>query len=228
MNRPFGELESIIGYSFTNKQLLQTALTHSSFINESKKQGVCDNERLEFFGDAIIEFYVSEFLFSKFKDFPEGDLTKTRASMVCESGLAECAKAISLGEFIRMGKGEEMSGGRERASITSDAFEALVAAIYLDSGRENTDIFIHKHLLESLKDKQLFFDAKTRLQEIIQKDPANVLKYEMTGEEGPVHERVFFASAILNGAEIGRGSGHSKKDAQQHAALNAINKLSGK
>lgn len=226
MNRPLSELEDIIGYSFTNKHLFETALTHSSYLNENRQEGIRDNERLEFFGDAIIEFYVSEFLFDKFKDFPEGDLTKTRASMVCESGLAECAKEIKLGEFIRMGKGEEMSGGRERASITSDAFEALVAAIYLDSGRENTEIFIKQHLLESLKDKQLFFDAKTKLQEIIQRDPLNTLRYEMVGEEGPVHDRTFAAAVFLNDVEIGRGFGHSKKDAQQQAALCAINQLS--
>ena len=228
MNKPAEELEGIIGYSFTNKQLLETALTHSSYINESREQGTHDNERLEFFGDAIIEFHVSEFLFNKFKDFPEGDLTKTRASMVCESALAQCAKAIDLGSFIRMGKGEEMSGGRERASITSDAFEALTAAIYLDSGRENTKTFIDKHLLDCLKDKQLFFDAKTRLQELIQKDPSNVLRYEMVGEEGPIHNRTFIAAAYLNDVEIGRGRGHSKKDAQQQAAYNAISALSEK
>lgn len=226
MNKPLSELEDIIGYSFTNKQLFESALTHSSYVNENRQEGADDNERLEFFGDAIIEFYVSEFLFEKFKDFPEGDLTKTRAALVCEAGLASCAKEIHLGEFIRMGKGEEMSGGRERASITSDAFEALVAAIYLDSGRENTEKFIHEHLLESLKDKQLFFDAKTRLQEIIQREPANVLKYEMISEEGPVHDRTFVAAVTLNGQEIGRGSGHSKKDAQQQAAYKAIERLS--
>lgn len=226
MNRPLSELEDIIGYSFTNKRLFEAALTHSSYLNENRQDGLRDNERLEFFGDAIIEFYVSEFLFEQFKDFPEGDLTKTRASMVCESGLAQCAKEISLGEFIRMGRGEEMSGGRERASITSDAFEALVAAIYLDSGRDETERFIQKHLLESLKGKQLFFDAKTKLQEIIQRDSLNTLRYEMVSEEGPVHDRTFVAAVFLNDVEIGRGTGHSKKDAQQHAAFCAITKLS--
>ena len=222
MHKPFEELESVIGYSFNNKELLKDALTHSSYANEIRDHSVRDNERLEFFGDAIIEFCVSDFLFGKYKDSPEGYLTKTRAAMVCESGLAVCAKSISLGEYIFMGKGEEHTGGRERPSIISDAFEALVAAIYLDSGVAETDRFIHKYLLESLKDKELFFDAKTRLQEIVQQNPDNELKYEELSEEGPVHDRTFVYGAFLNGLEIGRGSGHSKKEAQQQAALAAI------
>lgn len=222
MHKPFEELESVIGYSFNNKELLKEALTHSSYANEIRDHSVRDNERLEFFGDAIIEFCVSDFLFGKYKDSPEGYLTKTRAAMVCESGLAACAKSISLGEYIFMGKGEEHTGGRERPSIISDAFEALVAAIYLDSGVAETDRFIHKYLLESLKDKELFFDAKTRLQEIVQQNPDNELKYEELSEEGPVHDRTFVYGAFLNGLEIGRGSGHSKKEAQQQAALAAI------
>lgn len=225
MNRPYSELEEIIGYSFKDKNLLEEALTHSSFINESRREGIRDNERMEFFGDAIIEFYVSEYLFGRFSDLKEGDLTRTRASMVCEDGLARCARNISLGDFIFMGKGEEMSGGRERASITSDAFEALVAAIYLDSGRENTEKFIKQHLLGSLEDEDLFFDAKTRLQEIIQKDSSNTLKYNLLEELGPVHDRTFVYGAFLNGNEIGRGRGHSKKEAQQQAASAAIEKI---
>ncbi len=222
MSRLLSELEEIIGYSFTNKQLLENALTHSSYLNENRQKGLQDNERLEFFGDAIIEFYVSEFLFNSFSDFPEGDLTKTRASMVCESALAACAKEICLGDFIFMGRGEELTGGRERASITSDAFEALVAAIHIDSEGAAVPAFIDAHLLRTLKDKQLFFDAKTRLQELIQQDSSNELHYDMIEESGPVHDRTFVAAAILNGHEIGRGSGHSKKLAQQNAAMDAI------
>ena len=148
------EFEDIIGYSFTNRELLITALTHSSFVNEnrSKDPTLEDNERFEFFGDAIIEFYISEYLFNKYGSFPEGDMTKLRASMVCEQSLAECAKQIRLGEFMRMGKGEALSGGRERASITSDAFEALVAAIYLDSGNDTAvSRFIAEHLIKGLE-----------------------------------------------------------------------------
>ena len=221
-NNDLALFEELIGYQFKDKKLLQTALTHSSYLNENKEEQCEHNERLEFFGDAIIEFYVSDYLFHSYSDLPEGDLTRIRASMVCEAGLASCARDIRLGEFIFMGRGEEAQGGRTRASITSDAFEALVAAIYLDSGRDSTEKFINDHLLESLKDKQLFFDAKTQLQEIIQKNGSNSLKYEIIAEDGPIHSRTFTAAVYLNGEEIGRGQGHSKKEAQQQAAACAI------
>ncbi|MBR3310029.1 MAG: ribonuclease III [Lachnospiraceae bacterium] len=222
------EFEDIIGYSFTNRELLITALTHSSFVNEnrSKDPTLEDNERFEFFGDAIIEFYISEYLFNKYGSFPEGDMTKLRASMVCEQSLAECAKQIRLGEFMRMGKGEALSGGRERASITSDAFEALVAAIYLDSGNDTAvSRFIAEHLIKGLENKTLFFDAKTRLQEIAQQKGSNSLRYELISESGPSHNKTFEIAAILNEEEVGRGKGHSKKAAQQAAAEEAIRKL---
>ncbi|MDO4529260.1 MAG: ribonuclease III [Lachnospiraceae bacterium] len=222
------EFEDIIGYSFTNRELLITALTHSSFVNEnrSKDPTLEDNERFEFFGDAIIEFYISEYLFNKYGSFPEGDMTKLRASMVCEQSLAECAKQIRLGEFMRMGKGEALSGGRERASITSDAFEALVAAIYLDSGNDTAvSRFIAEHLIKGLENKTLFFDAKTRLQEIAQQKGSNSLRYELISESGPSHNKTFEIAAILNEEEVRRGKGHSKKAAQQAAAEEAIRKL---
>ncbi len=222
------EFEDIIGYSFTNRELLITALTHSSFVNEnrSKDPTLEANERFEFFGDAIIEFYISEYLFNKYGSFPEGDMTKLRASMVCEQSLAECAKQIRLGEFMRMGKGEALSGGRERASITSDAFEALVAAIYLDSGNDTAvSRFIAEHLIKGLENKTLFFDAKTRLQEIAQQKGSNNLRYELISESGPSHNKTFEIAAILNEEEVGRGKGHSKKAAQQAAAEEAIRKL---
>ena len=227
-NKNLSDLEDVIGYSFTNKLLLRNALTHSSYVNENKSEGGSDNERLEFFGDAIIEFHVSEYLFEKFRDLPEGDLTRTRASMVCESGLAICAGEIGLGDYILLGKGEEKTGGRNRPSITSDAFEALVAAIYLDSGNENTVKFIREHLIDCLENKQLFYDAKTRLQELVQKSSTNVLTYELIAEEGPVHSRQFVEAAFLNNKEIGRGKGRSKKEAQQQAALDAIKRLESK
>ncbi|MBR3245069.1 MAG: ribonuclease III [Parasporobacterium sp.] len=223
------EFEDIIGYSFTNQDLLITALTHSSFVNENrgKDPDLVDNERLEFFGDAIIEFYISEYLFNKYQTFPEGDMTKLRASMVCEQSLAECAKEIRLGEFMRMGKGEALSGGRERASITSDAFEALVAAIHLDAGKEEpVKKFILDHLIKGLEHKSLFFDAKTKLQEIAQRKGNNHLRYELISESGPSHNKTFEIAAILNEKEVGRGKGHSKKAAQQAAAEKAIEMLS--
>lgn len=222
------EFEDIIGYSFTNRELLITALTHSSFVNENRTKDPTleDNERFEFFGDAIIEFYISEYLFNKYGTFPEGDMTKLRASMVCEQSLAECARQIRLGEFMRMGKGEALSGGRERASITSDAFEALVAAIYLDSKDEAAvRAFIAEHLIKGLENKTLFFDAKTRLQEIAQQKGGNSLRYELISEKGPSHNKTFEIAAILNDKEIGRGKGHSKKAAQQAAAEEAIRKM---
>ncbi len=222
------EFEDIIGYSFTNKNLLEIALTHSSYVNENrgKEPDLEDNERFEFFGDAIIEFHISEYLFHKYGTFPEGDMTKLRASLVCEQSLAECAKQIRLGEFLRMGKGEALSGGRERASITSDAFEALVAAIYLDAGEEKpVREFIHSHLIRGLENKALFFDAKTKLQEIAQKKGGCTLTYEMIRESGPSHNKTFEIAAILNGKEVGRGTGHSKKAAQQAAAEKAIELL---
>ncbi len=222
------EFEDIIGYSFTNRELLITALTHSSFVNENrtKDPSLEDNERFEFFGDAIIEFYISEYLFNKYGTFPEGDMTKLRASMVCEQSLAECAKQIRLGEYMRMGKGEALSGGRERASITSDAFEALVAAIYLDSKDGDTiRKFIAEHLIKGLENKTLFFDAKTRLQEIAQQKGNNSLRYELIAESGPSHNKTFEIAAILNDVEVGRGKGHSKKAAQQAAAEEAIRRI---
>ena len=222
------EFEDIIGYSFTNRELLITALTHSSFVNENrtKDSSLEDNERLEFFGDAIIEFFISEYLFNKYGSFPEGDMTKLRASMVCEQSLAECAREVRLGDFMRMGKGEALSGGRDRASITSDAFEALVAAIYLDSQSETAvSSFIAKHLIKGLENKTLFFDAKTRLQEIIQQTGNNNLQYELIAERGPSHNKIFEIAAVLNDKEIGRGKGPSKKAAQQAAAEEAIRKL---
>lgn len=223
------EFEDIIGYSFTNKNLLEIALTHSSYVNENrgKNPDLEDNERFEFFGDAIIEFHISEYLFHKYGTFPEGDMTKLRASLVCEQSLAECAKQIRLGEFLRMGKGEALSGGRERASITSDAFEALVAAIYLDAGEEKpVRDFIRSHLIRGLENKTLFFDAKTKLQEIAQKKGGCSLSYEMIRESGPSHNKTFEIAAVLNGKEVGRGTGHSKKAAQQAAAEKAIELLS--
>jgi len=229
MNR-LEEFQKLIGYRFNDISVLKEALTHSSYVNENKASGRIprDNERLEFLGDAVIEFYVSVFLFEKYKDMPEGDLTKLRASLVCEQSLAQCSREISLGDFLYMGKGEESSGGRERPSITSDAFEALTAAIYLDLGREAAEDFIYNHLLKTLENKALFFDAKTRLQEIVQGESDAALRYEIISEDGPSHNKVFIAAVYLNDREIGRGQGHSKKNAQQSAAEHAIERLESK
>ena len=227
MQNRLEEFQNIIGFHFKDTGLLINALTHSSYINENKNREnvIKDNERLEFFGDAIIEFYVSEYLFSNFQDTPEGDLTKLRASLVCEQSLAECSRQIDLGSFLNMGKGEEASGGRNRASVISDAFEALTAAIYLDSGRNAAEAFIREHLLSVLDHRTMFFDAKTRLQETVQQNGTNTLVYQIISEDGPSHDKTFTAAVFLDGEEIGRGTGRSKKNAQQEAAMEALNRL---
>ena len=225
----FSEFQKIIGYQFKDICNLKTALTHSSFVNELKdgKGDISDNERYEFFGDAILEFFVSDYLFKKYKNSQEGDLTKIRASMVCEQSLFLCAKEIRLGEFLIMGKGENASGGRGRASILSDAFEALTAAIYIDSGEAEVKKFLEEHFLKVLDNRQLFFDAKTKLQEVIQKKNDSVLEYVLVSESGPSHNKTFVMTAVLNGKEIGRGTGRSKKLAQQDAAVSALKYLKG-
>lgn len=221
------EFEKIIGHQFGQKELLVRALTHSSFVNENRtrSQAPGDNERLEFFGDAIIEFLISEYLYKKYNDIPEGDLTRLRASLVCEQSLAECSRHIRLGEFLQMGHGEELSGGRERPSIISDAFEAVTAAIYLDAGREAAEAFLTEHMLKILENQSLFYDAKTRLQELLQRNGNVNLRYELIAEEGPGHNKTFVTAVYLEDREIGRGSGHSKKAAQQKAAEAALKQL---
>ena len=225
--KDLNELEQSIGYHFQDRQLLIQALTHSSYLNECRgnREQQTDNERLEFFGDAIIEFIVSDYLYQNRSDTPEGDMTKLRASMVCEPSLAFCSETIHLGDYLFMGRGEEASGGRKRASITSDAFEALTASIYLDGGQEAARNFIRVHLLDTLKPSMLFFDTKTRLQEIVQKSGNARLSYELLSEEGPSHNKQFVTAVYLDGKEIGRGTGHSKKASQQAAAGNAIQAL---
>lgn len=233
------DLEQLIGYRFQDRQLLIQALTHSSYLNENKDRHelTLDNERLEFFGDAIIEFLVSEYLFHRYSDTPEGDMTKLRASMVCEQSLALCSDKIKLGSFLYMGHGEEISGGRQRPSVTSDAFEALTAAIYLDGGIDVTRAFVQEHLLKELEvlgpvdskgNPKLFFDAKTKLQEMVQRRGNVKLTYELISEEGPSHNKVFTTAVYLEGEEIGKGTGHSKKAAQQEAAAQAITLLAQK
>ena len=225
MDKNFFELEESIGYTFKNTELLKSALTHTSYVNENRQEGVLSNERLEFFGDAIIEFFTSEYLFEKYDKLPEGDLTRIRASMVCEQSLAKCAKIIDLGSYLYMGKGEEATGGRARPSVTSDAFEALTAAVYLDGGLENVKAFIYKNLINELGDEELFFDAKTRLQEIVQKKYGKNPEYELLGEKGPPHDKIFEVCVYINGVKAGTGYGHSKKAAEQEAARLAIKGL---
>ncbi len=219
------QLEERIGYCFQNKALLKQAMTHSSFTNEQKINKAKDYERLEFLGDAVLELVSSEFLFWEHGEVPEGELTKMRAAMVCEPALAFCAREIELGAFIRLGKGEESTGGRERDSITSDAMEALIGAIYLDSGLEAAKAFINRFVLSDLEDKQLFYDSKSNLQELIQGKLKKEFHYHLLEESGPEHRKVFRVSVEMEGEVLGEGQGKTKKAAEQQAAYKALLRL---
>ena len=225
MNRDLNELEKRCGYTFQDKNLFHRALTHSSYANEKKLGKAGCNERLEFLGDAVLELISSDFLFAAYPKVPEGELTKKRASLVCEPSLAYCAREFGLPEYLLLGKGEDMTGGRNRDSIVSDATEALLGAIYLDGGFTNAKEFIHRFILNDIEHKQLFYDSKTILQEMIQSRQTGVLSYEIIKEEGPDHNKSFEVRALMGEEEIGRGVGRTKKAAEQVAAYNGILKL---
>jgi len=225
------ELEKKIGYTFKNKDLLKTALTHSSFSNELKSKLHRDvecNERLEFLGDSVLSIVVSRYLFLHYDRFPEGELTKLRASVVCEKSLAEISKKIDLGNYLFLGKGEELNEGRERASILADAFEALLGAIFRDSGdsaKDRVTEFLMPFILEEIElvtNYGAMKDYKTLLQQIIQQVDGEILEYIMTDESGPAHKKVFSVEARLNSNVIGRGKGKSKREAEQAAAKEAL------
>lgn len=218
-------LEERIGYQFKNPSLLKQALTHSSFTNEQKINKAKNYERLEFLGDAVLELVSSEFLFKEHPDVPEGELTKMRASMVCEPALAFCAKDLELGKFLRLGKGEESTGGRERDSITSDAMEAVIGAIFLDGGMEHAKVFIDRFILSDLEDKRLFYDSKTTLQELIQGKLKKEFHYELLDETGPEHDKTFVSEVFLEKESLGKGFGRTKKAAEQQAAYQALLRL---
>ena len=219
------KFQEVIGYHFHDEKLLRQALTHSSFANEKHLKKHSDNERLEFLGDAVLEIISSEFLYKEYPDKPEGELTKLRASIVCEPTLALCTKDIALGEYLLLGKGENQTGGRGRKSILSDALEAVIGAIYLDGGFANAKEFIHKYILTDIEHKQLFYDSKTILQEIVQENGTQPVEYILTKEEGPDHNKNFTVEARVNGKVMGQGSGHTKKAAEQAAAYQAIRVL---
>ena len=216
------ELESKIGYKFRDFSLLRRAMMHSSYTNEKHLEKYHCNERREFLGDAVLELVSSEYLFLEFPKVSEGELTKTRASMVCEPSLAFCARDIDLGSYLLLGKGEEATGGRHRDSITSDALEALIGAIYLDGGFTNAIEFIHRFILTDLEDKKLFFDSKTILQEIVQARMAGSISYRLIKEEGPDHNKAFFVEVMIEENGYGIGKGRTKKAAEQEAAYKAI------
>ena len=217
------ELEKKIGYCFKNDKLLFRALSHSSFANECK-QSEGSNERLEFLGDAVLSIVVSDCIFKDYVHLPEGELTKIRASLVCEKSLCVFAKEIDLGSYIMLGKGEKMTGGNERPSILADAFEALIAAIYLDGGIDAASRFVMSFVGRELNEQHVgnFEDYKTMLQEIIQKNPEELLEYVLVGESGPDHDKRFEVEVRLNSNVIGRGFGRTKKQAEQDGAKEAL------
>ena len=226
--RKIRELEEKIGYCFQDQELLKHALCHSSYVNEKHMKKHECNERLEFLGDAVLEVVSSEFLFFEHQTMPEGELTKKRASMVCEPALAFCARDIDLGEYLLLGKGEEATGGRKRDSVTSDAMEALIGAIYLDGGFASAKEFIHRFILNDLENKKLFFDSKTILQEIVQGSSDEHVSYELIREEGPDHNKTFCTAVRIGGRTYGEGEGRTKKASEQQAAYQAILRLQEK
>lgn len=222
MKEKLEKLQEMIGYQFKDPGLLTHALTHSSYANEKHWDKTRCNERLEFLGDAVLEVISSDFLFHTYESMPEGEMTKLRASLVCEPTLAYCADVIPLGDYLLLGKGEDLTGGRKRPSVVSDAMEAVIGAIYLDGGLANAKEFIHRFILNDIEHKQLFYDSKTILQELVQEKGLQPIEYVLTGEEGPDHDKCFTVVVQVNGQVVGNGTGHTKKAAEQAAAYQAI------
>ena len=219
------ELEKKLNYTFRDPNLLSEALSHSSYANEHRSAGLRSNERLEFLGDYVLGFVTAEFLFLQHPDLPEGDLTRIRAALVCEQSLYEVARKLDLGRYLKLGRGEEAGGGRERISILADATEAVFAAVYLDGGIGEASALIHRLLLDAEKEEAVEErrrDYKTALQELVQRQAGQELSYCMTGEQGPDHNKTFVAEVRLNGRPLGTGTGHSKKEAEQAAAKAAL------
>ena len=222
------ELEKKLNYAFRNPALLDEALNHSSYANEHRAAQLKSNERLEFLGDSVLGFVTAEFLFSRHPDLPEGDLTRIRAALVCEQSLYEVAKKLDLGSYLKLGRGEEAGGGRERTSILADAMEAIFAAVYLDGGVAEASALIHRVLLDVEREevvKERRRDYKTALQELVQRQVGQELTYQMVGEQGPDHAKIFLAEVLLNGLPVGSGFGRSKKEAEQSAAKAALKAL---
>lgn len=216
------ELQQKIAYTFHDENLLFTALTHSSYANEHKLHKIHHNERLEFLGDAVLEIVSSDFLFRNFPDMAEGQMSKKRASLVCEPTLAYCARQLELGKYLMLGKGEDMGGGRNRDSILSDALEAVIGAIYLDGELGEAKKFIMANVLNDIEHKAMFQDSKTILQEILQRDHKEPISYEVVDMTGPEHDRLFVMQVKLGDRVIGQGSGRTKQAAGQEAAYHAI------
>ena len=222
------DLEKKLNYSFREPALLEEALNHSSYANEHRAAHLHSNERLEFLGDSVLGFVTAEFLFQRHPEAPEGDLTRIRAARVCEQSLYEVAQRLGLGQYLKLGRGEEAGGGRERTSILADAVEAVFAAVYLDGGMDAARALIHRCLLDAQREsvvEERRRDYKTALQELVQRQADQTLTYRMVDEQGPDHAKTFRAEVLLNGEAIGSGSGHSKKEAEQAAARAAMEAL---
>lgn len=222
-------LEKRINYVFKDKGTVLTAITHSSYANEKKARKLKYNERIEFLGDSVLSLTISEHLYKRYPDLPEGELTVTRAKIVCENSLSRCANDIGLGELLLLGKGEELSGGRSKSSILSDAYEALIGAIYMDGGFETAKAFILKHMDDIIKNSmqgKLFYDYKTQLQERIQQKSEQQITYSVIDEKGPDHNKTFVTQIKINNVICGQGSGRSKKESEQNAARDTLDKLS--
>lgn len=220
-------LEETLGYTFRDPSLLDHALTHSSYANENRSRGSQSNERLEFLGDSVLGMVTADYLYRTHPDLPEGDLTRTRAALVCEESLVEVAHAWNLGAYLKLGRGENAGGGRSRPSIQADAVEAVLAAVYLDGGIGSARKIIQKYILDAEAERGKNRDYKTALQELVQRESGQVLQYHLVGSSGPDHAKVFTVEVTLNGKTVGRGEGHSKKEAEQNSARAAIGALGG-
>ena len=221
MKNNIKELQEKLGYTFNDEAILVRALSHSSYVNENHSAGD-SNERLEFLGDSVLGLITAENFFKNYTKLPEGELTKLRAATVCEKSLAGFARQLELGKYLLLGKGEILTGGRERPSIQADAFEAIIAAIYLDGGMESARNFVLKYIEEAIRQQQSIRDYKTMLQEVVQRNPGEIIEYVITGETGPDHDKRFEVEVHLNSNVIGRGIGKSKKKAEQEAAREAL------
>lgn len=217
------ELSEKLQYKFKNLSLLETALTHSSYANEKRNMGIQSNERLEFLGDSVLGAVTAEYLFRTYPDKPEGELTRMRAALVCEQSLVQVARQLSLGNFLRLGHGEEMGGGRDRVSILADAVEAIIAAVYLDGGFDAAAGLVGRLVLEGKGSG--ISDYKTELQELVQKKGKSSIEYELTDSSGPDHNKTFFVDVYINGKISGKGQGRTKKEAEQAAAKDAMETL---
>lgn len=226
----FKDFQKTIEILFCNEKLLKQAFTHSSYVNEHRRKPFEDNERLEFLGDAVLELTISQFLFKKYPTMTEGELTKLRAAIVCEPSLVAFANELGFGKLILLGKGEEMTGGRERPALLADVFEAFIGALYLDQGIDKVIDFLEKVVFPKINAGAFshVMDFKSQLQELIQRDGTGVIEYRVLQEKGPAHNKEFVSKVSLNGEELGTGTGRSKKEAEQHAAHMALDVLKAK